>query len=424
MTNKTRPSFKSFRLFAHAVKATRHEMWVSVQVLVAFTLVLSFLLYIIEHHAQPDVFSNYWDALLWSFMGYIGDPGEFAAYTPITFWGRVLKVACALVNIAIFAVPAGLVAGGFSDAIAQDKREQEIEGFRTRLLKAFRRRQDPITKFRTVPRYVSPVDVQARQEIDTKDIIDTVRQSDCFRLRNLASAIPADRNPIDRLVIETIPAEGRTSYGCCIDRGSNITIVAPSAATEVAMGNFAYYVALYGGFNYVSKEFEEDTDVPHSYYLVDDNPSESQREYLDDIRRVTRGGWAIVLIVAGSVHPESFHFVTAIQPKLNAGATTIVDTETFRRLFDSLAADMQEQFGLSSDLDQRYLPAGKKNVAMKIGGGKDCNAFTIRVDWAIPAFDRRHIQIACRLAFDVLKAIHPEADTEPHPEWKESGISY
>ena len=89
------------------------------------------------------------------------------------------------------------------------------------------------------------------------------------------------------------------------------------------MGNFAYYVALYGGFNYVSKEFEEDTDVPHSYYLVDDNPSESQREYLDDIRRVTRGGWAIVLIVAGSVHPESFHFVTAIQPKLNAGATTI-----------------------------------------------------------------------------------------------------
>ena len=112
----------SFRLFWRAVKSTRHEMWVSVQVLVVATLVLSLLLYLVEHNAQPDVFHNYWDALLWSFMGYIDDPGEFATYTPITFWGRVLKIMCALVNIAIFAIPAGLVAGGFSDAIAEDKR--------------------------------------------------------------------------------------------------------------------------------------------------------------------------------------------------------------------------------------------------------------------------------------------------------------
>lgn len=80
------PNMKSFRLFWRAVKSTRHEMWVSLQVLIATTLILSLLLYAVEHAAQPDVFRNYWDSLLWSFMGYIGDPGEFAPYAPITFW--------------------------------------------------------------------------------------------------------------------------------------------------------------------------------------------------------------------------------------------------------------------------------------------------------------------------------------------------
>ena len=202
-------------------------MWVSLQVLAATTLVLSLLLYLVEHAVQPDVFRNYWDSLLWSFMGYIGDPGEFAPYTPITFWGRMLKVCCALVNIAIFAVPAGLVASGFSDAIAEDKREKEIADYRARLGKAFRRKQDKLTKFRVVPRYVSPVDVQSMQEIDMKDIVDAVRSGNDFRMRNLASAIPQSDNPVDRLVIETIPLQGRTSYGCCINRGSRVTIVAP-----------------------------------------------------------------------------------------------------------------------------------------------------------------------------------------------------
>ncbi len=415
---------KSFRLFWRAVKSTRHEMWVSLQVLVATTVVLSLLLYLVEHKAQPEVFHSYWDALLWSFMGYIGDPGEFATYAPVTFWGRVLKIACAIVNIAIFAVPAGLVAGGFSDAIAEDKRERELEENKARLMKAFRRRQDRYTKYRVVPRYVSPVDVQALQEIDTKDIIDTVRRFDNFRLRNLASAVPADKNPHDRLVIEAVPTEGATDYGCCIDRGSIVTIVAPSSASEVAIGNFAYYLALYGGFNYISKERDEDSDSPRSFYLLDEDMTAAQRAYLNDLRRLSRGGWVIFLIAADSVHPESFHFVTAIQPKLNAGVSTVVDTEPFDRLYAKVAEDMEARFGLKSERDTRYLPAGKKNAAMHIGGGRYCNVFTLRVDWAVAAFDDRHIAIVAQLARDIASALIPgRTETDRH-EWKAPGTGY
>ena len=417
--------FASFRLFWRAVKSTRHEMWVSLQVLVAATLVLSLLLYLVEHSAQPEVFRNYWDALLWSFMGYIEDPGEFAQYAPVTFWGRVLKILCAIVNIAIFAVPAGLFGGGFSDAIAEDKRERELEEYRGRLLKAFRRRQDRYTKLRAVPRYVSPVDVQVMQQIDTKDIIDTVRLSDNFRLCNLASAMPASAAAQDRLVIETIPTEGRTAYGCCIDRGSRVTIVAPTAANEVAMGNFAYYVALYGGFNYISKERDEDSDSPRSYYLLADEPTAPEREYAADMARCCQeGGWVIFIIAADSVHPEGLHFVTAIQPKLGVGESTVKDSRLFAELYAKVSAEMEETFDVKSEKDTRYLPAGKKNAALRIGGGSTCNAFTLRVDWAIAAFDDSNIAIARALASDIASVLTPEHDSGNAAAWKAAGTGY
>lgn len=415
----------SFRLFWRAVKSTRHEMWISLQVLVATTLVLSLALYLVEHNAQPDIFRNYWDALLWSSMGYIGDPGEFATYTPITFWGRILKIACAIVNIAIFAVPAGLVAGGFSDAIADDKRNRELDEMRRRLEKAFRRKQDKATKLRTVPRYVPLVTVQVMQQIDTKDIIDAVRASDNLRLCNLASAKPESDNPADRLVIEEFPRRGRTAYGCCIDRGSRVTIIAPTASNEVGIGNFAYYVALFGGFNYISKEYDENTDEPRSYYLLDDEQADGAvRAYLHDIRRLTRGDdrWAIALIAADSVHPEKLHFVTSRLEKAGGGST-LIRLDDFARLYESMAGTMLKEFGLESELDRRYRPAGVKNVTVRIGGGRDCNAFTIRVDWGIVAFDNRHVAIAYAMARQIAAALEGRT-VEPSPQWKQDGCGY
>ena len=418
---------KSFRLFWNAVKSTRHEMWVSLQVLAATTLVLSLLLYLVEHAVQPDVFRNYWDSLLWSFMGYIGDPGEFAPYTPITFWGRMPKVCCALVNIAIFAVPAGLVASGFSDAIAEDKREKEIADYRARLGKAFRRKQDKLTKFRVVPRYVSPVDVQSMQEIDMKDIVDAVRSGNDFRMRNLASAIPQSDNPVDRLVIETIPLQGRTSYGCCINRGSRVTIVAPTAVNEVAVENFAYYLALFGEFNYISKEYEADADNPESFYLISDQESsQAMKDYLADLRSLSSGvdRWTIFLIAADSVNPEYLHFVTAVQQKLGDRQSTVIDRELFAQLYESTSRKMADNFDISAELDMRYLPVGKKNVSYLIDGGKICNAFTLRVDWKFIALDSRSIAVSYTLAVELSQILAPEKALTDSAEWKKPGNGY
>lgn len=54
-------------------------------------------------------------------------------------------------------------------------------------------------------------------------MINAVRQSGEFHLYNLAKAFNTEDEPADKVVVVTCPRN--TPYGCCIDRGSNVTIV-------------------------------------------------------------------------------------------------------------------------------------------------------------------------------------------------------
>ena len=107
----------SFRLLQQALSSKAKEMWVSLQFLVIITLMLSFVLFFYENNAQPDVYDNGLRSVVWAFAQYIGDPGGFADTPPITFAGRMIACVIGLLGIAIFAVPAGLVGAGFSEAM-------------------------------------------------------------------------------------------------------------------------------------------------------------------------------------------------------------------------------------------------------------------------------------------------------------------
>ena len=99
----------SFRVLSDAIGSKKSELWISLQFLGIVTLILSFLLFFVEHQAQPEVYDNGWRSVLWAFAQYIGDPGDFADTPPITFWGRVIAVIVGVLGVAIFAVPAGLI---------------------------------------------------------------------------------------------------------------------------------------------------------------------------------------------------------------------------------------------------------------------------------------------------------------------------
>jgi voltage-gated potassium channel len=421
----------SFVLFGRAFKNAKNDFWVSIQVLFVATIILALLFYFVEHTAQPEEYKNPWDAFVWAITRYIGDPGHFAGKGPVTLTGRYIDTFIGILKILIFAVPAGLVANGFRKAMEDDKRKRQLVGFSERLKKAFRRKQCRYTRYKVVPRYVSIVDIEASQRMTTKDILDTIDFCKDFRLRNLATTQSLREHPQDRLIVEHFPLEGHTSYGCKIDRGSNVTIVSTSSVSEAGIGNFSYYLAQFGGFNYISKEFEQKPDEPLSYYLIGDEHAEPQLEdFLNDLRELTRGEdkWAVMMLSASGadepLHPTQFHFVHQVQKKLNAQPTTTIQEEKFIQMYQLLNQMLEEEFHLKSDLDELYLPVGKKNIAMHIGGGKECNVFTLRTAFSVTEWDDRYVAIVRKIAEIINLQIGTGKSIEENKAWKESAMGF
>lgn len=409
----------SFRLLWQAILDSRQPMWASLQVLIILTLILATIFFIAESRVQPDEY-NYGRSILWGFTRYIGDPGNFAGNGPVTLTGRIVASCIGIVGILIFAVPAGLIASGFRGAIDKELRKEHLADIGNRLHKAFRRKQDGETLYMCVPRYLPLGLLQAQKHMTEKDVIDAVDFNPPFRLRHIGAA--GSSHPVDQLVVEMFPKN--TLYGSCINRNSKITIVAPSAVNEAGMGNFAYYLALIGGFNYISKEIDPTPDEPSSYYIIsNNNGSENLELYLSDLRKLSssKDHWTIFLTISENKKDADIHFITKANPKTGI-PKTILDQVGFEKLYDVISAALEER-GIKCDLDE-YRPVGPKNVSVRIGGGTTVNAFSIRIFYDILVWDNHTIALAKTFADSINETIGDPDKAASSEILKERGLEY
>jgi len=429
--------FKSFRLFFKAMSNTKHEMWVTVQVLIAITVVLAIVLWIVESSVQSEF--NIWGSLAWPFLQYIQDPGGIAEYKPVTVVGRIISVLVGIIGVAIFAVPAGLIGSGFMDAIAEDKREEELEDYGNRIRKSFRRVLNKKTKYRLAPRRVPVISLQAKKGMSEKDIIDTVSKFKEFRLRNLAASQVASEHPQDRLVIEMLPLDEKTvdgytieptDYGIKINRDSNVTIITPSAASENSIGHVGYYLAQFGGFNYVSREFVTDVDEPVSYYKIEGEREEWEKPlqaFVDDIKQMSEDGkhWNIILVSSDNVYETQFHFVHRANEKSGQTHTTL-DEDRFLEFYAAFSEKMKTEYEYLSDMDQAYRPVGKKNAGMITGGGTKNNAFTLRISYSVTTWSSSSAPIIVDMAKVIKQHLESteRSQFKEDPSWKKKGCGY
>lgn len=427
---------RSFSLFQKAFLATRREIRESIKILILVTIIFAVTMYIAEHSKNPDF--SFWDSLIWTFVKYVEDPADIVD-APVTLVGKIVGTLVGVLGIAIFAVPTGLIGSGLMDAMAEEKREKELEEYRGRMRKAFRRVLNKNTQYRVTARRLPVITLQAKKGMSEKDIIDTASKFDEFRLRNLATSQTAAEHPQDRLVIELLPLDQqtvdgykieRTSYGIKINRGSLVTIIAPTAATENSIGHFAYYLAQFGGFNYVSREFVTDVDEPVSYYTIEGKEDEWEqplKDFVHDIKSFSASDekWNVVLISSDNVYDTQFHFVHRANEKSGLASTTL-DEEKFAALYSDFAAKMQEEFECLSDSDEKYRPVGKKNVGIITGGGAVNNAFTLRISYSVTTWSDSPAPVIVEMA-KVLKSQleKPErSQFEENPSWKKKGCGY
>lgn len=108
-----------------AVNSRRYELLMSLTIAGILLLVSSTLLYLIEGTVQPDRFGSIPRAMWWSIatlttVGY----GDVFPVTPL---GRILAGITAITGIGLIAMPTGILAAAFSDAIQMQRKAEEEE---------------------------------------------------------------------------------------------------------------------------------------------------------------------------------------------------------------------------------------------------------------------------------------------------------
>lgn len=236
--------------------------------------------------------------------------------------------------------------------------------------------------------------------------MDAVEQSDQFRLINLATTQPIDQHPQDKLAVEHFVVN--RPYGCCIDRGSKITIVSPSSLADPCIGNFYYYLAMIGGFNYISREIGELRPYK-SYYTFKDkyNQEEHLPLYMEDLERLTsrEDSWTLCTLVASGAieptYPTIFHFSAggAKGDERFEGENLIVeDMASYKRFYQELAQELETRFDMTSD-HQRYHNSSPNLFARQYTEGRGSkNNIILRIAWSACLWDMRRIDIAKTIA--------------------------
>ena len=307
---------------------------------------LSFILFFYENAAQPEVYDNGIKSVIWAFAQYIGAPGGFAETPPITFEGRLVACIIGILGIALFAVPAGLIGAGFTEAMEDELKKKKLAiTSKALFIRSNLKRNSNTHHFLQYLAIKKSIQLQHANSSLLMIFL---------HLYDMVNAMNAVDHPESKLVI--INYKRNTNYGCCIDRGSRITLVSTSGNTEPASSWFAYHIAKLGGFNYVAKETETDLDNPTSYYNIPNNSRcPNLQSFIDDINRLASrpNSWVIPILGATGVksHPSQFYFCYN-SPKGDASYTDpkslVKDFVTFDHMHTSVTEMLEKDFGYKS----------------------------------------------------------------------------
>ena len=389
---------KAFGILSRAIRAKKDEMVVSLQFLTIVTLILSFVLFFVEHAAQPDVYANGWTSVVWAFAQYIGDPGGFADTPPITFTGRIIACIIGILGIAIFAVPAGLIGSAFTEVMEKDEKKEKIEADiqhinEYMLVKSIKRGN---LFFPAIN--LSMGDLKMTFGLSEAESLKAISSSKNLRLKNLAAAI--NQGPkTDMLVVNQFYVNN--AYGCFVDRKSSVTIVNPLGIGDNGLSFFDWHIAQLGGFNYVANEnFSRTHSSPDKrcnlYMITEESKSNSDfNQFMNDIiKDKTPNDW--IVIIAGEQvvknSPYDFHFEFGGErgdTSLDFADAIPNDMVKAKLLFDDFSKSLEERCGIKTDYHQVQPKVSTQNIARYLKTKTEANVLLITVSYDLMIFNKK-----------------------------------
>lgn len=113
----------AMQLMLKAVRRRTEELVVSILVILILLIVSSSLMYYVEREAQPEAFASIPRAMWWG-VATLTTVGYGDVY-PVTALGRVLGAVIAVLGVGLFALPTGLISGGFLDELQHQRKQTE-----------------------------------------------------------------------------------------------------------------------------------------------------------------------------------------------------------------------------------------------------------------------------------------------------------
>lgn len=386
---------KAFNILSRAIKAKKQEMIVSLQFLAIVTLILSFILFFVEHEVQPDVYNNGWKSVLWAFAQYIGDPGNFADTPPITLIGRLIACIIGILGIAIFAVPAGLIGSAFTEVMGEDHKSEALKNNAYNINEFMLVKSIKRAGVFFPAKNLSMGDLQYDLGLSDTEVIKAVSKSKNLRLKNLASAISSGPKT-DMIVVNQFHVN--TSYGSHIDRGSSVTLVNPLGRGDNGLSYFTWHIAQMAGFNFVSNELfsrtHPDVNFRCNFYTVNEPDNPSFRMFVDDITRGKgKNDWVVVIageqIVKNS--PYDFHFeLGGEQGEISFDFEDCIpwNGTLVKQLYEDFSKSLEEKLQLKTDLHQVQPKVGKQNIARYLKTQTEANVLLITVSYDLMVFNK------------------------------------
>ena len=113
---------ESVRLLGDVFRARKEELVITGVALAVALILSSSAMYVLEHDAQPEVFSSIPQSMWWA-VATLSTVGYGDTY-PVTALGKLAAGFIALIGIGIFALPAGILSSGFTEIVKerQDKK--------------------------------------------------------------------------------------------------------------------------------------------------------------------------------------------------------------------------------------------------------------------------------------------------------------
>lgn len=113
----------SLKILVKVFRLKQEELILSLFVLSILLAIASSLIYFAENSAQPEAFSSIPEAMWWGTIT-LTTVGYGDVY-PVTLIGRILGGSLAILGIGLFALPAGILAAGFSEELQARKAKKQ-----------------------------------------------------------------------------------------------------------------------------------------------------------------------------------------------------------------------------------------------------------------------------------------------------------